>query len=75
MAAPTRPRRSGVASSSGIASQPAGLGLYWIATNVWSLGQQVIVQKLIPAPTPPAPGEVKKKKAPPPPPRKRKRRR
>ena len=39
-----------------IASQPAGLGLYWITTNVWSLGQQVVVQRLIPAPTPPTPG-------------------
>jgi YidC/Oxa1 family membrane protein insertase len=58
-----------------IAAQPAGLGLYWIATNVWSLGQQMIVQRIIPAPPPPAPEEVKKQKAPPPPPRKRKRRR
>jgi YidC/Oxa1 family membrane protein insertase len=61
-----------------IASQPAGLGLYWIATNVWSLGQQVVVQKLIPAPTPPTPEEIEQRKvtkAPPPPPRKRKRRR
>jgi YidC/Oxa1 family membrane protein insertase len=59
-----------------IASQPAGLGLYWIATNVWSLGQQVVVQRLIPAPPPPSPEEIKKKTAPPPPPpRKRKRRR
>jgi len=58
-----------------IASQPAGLGLYWIATNVWSLGQQVIVQRLIPAHTPPTVEEVQKTKAPPPPPRKRKRRR
>jgi YidC/Oxa1 family membrane protein insertase len=58
-----------------IASQPAGLGLYWIATNLWSLGQQVVVQRLIPAPTPPAPEEAKRQKAPPPPPRKRKRRR
>ena len=58
-----------------IASQAAGLGLYWIATNVWSLGQQVVVQKLIPAPPPPTPEEVKAQRAPPPPPRKRKRRR
>jgi YidC/Oxa1 family membrane protein insertase len=58
-----------------IATQPAGLGLYWIATNVWSLGQQVVVQKLIPAPTPPTPAEVKAAKPPPPPPRKKKKRR
>jgi YidC/Oxa1 family membrane protein insertase len=58
-----------------IATQPAGLGLYWIATNVWSLGQQVVVQKIIPAPTPPSPEEVKAAKPPPPPPRKKKKRR
>lgn len=61
-----------------IATQPAGLAVYWIATNVWSLGQQVVVQKLIPAPTPPSPDEAaaaKVTKPPPPPPRKRKKRR
>ena len=62
-----------------IALQPAGLAVYWIATNVWSLGQQVIVQRMIPAPTPPSQEEKVKAKAtappPPPPPRKRKRRR
>jgi YidC/Oxa1 family membrane protein insertase len=58
-----------------IATQPAGLGLYWIATNVWSLLQQVVVQQFMPAPTPPSPEEAKAAKPPPPPPRKRKRRR
>jgi YidC/Oxa1 family membrane protein insertase len=59
-----------------IASQPAGLGLYWVTTNFWSLGQQVVVQRLIPAPKPPSPEErEKKKEPPPPPPRKKKRRR
>ena len=58
-----------------IATQPAGLGLYWIATNVWSLGQQVVVQRIIPAPTPPSPEEAKAAKPPPPPPRKKKKRR
>jgi YidC/Oxa1 family membrane protein insertase len=57
-----------------IARQPAGLAVYWITTNVWSLGQQVVVQRLIPAPTHPPPEEKAKAKAPPPPPRKRKRR-
>lgn len=57
-----------------IASQAAGLGVYWIATNVWSLGQQMVVQKIIPAPKPPSPEEAKATKAPPPPPRKRKKR-
>ena len=63
-----------------IASQPAGLGLYWIATNVFSLGQQVVVQRLIPAPKPPSPEEIEAKRVaraepPPPPPRKKKKRR
>ncbi len=58
-----------------IATQPAGLGLYWIATNVWSLGQQVVVQRLIPAPVAPSPEAAKAAKPPPPPPRKKKKRR
>ena len=59
-----------------IATQPAGLGLYWIATNVWSLGQQVVVQRVMPMPKPPSPEEAAKTaKPPPPPPRKRKKRR
>jgi YidC/Oxa1 family membrane protein insertase len=63
-----------------IVSQPAGLGLYWIATNIWSLGQQVVVQRIMPAPKPPTEeekAEAVKARAtpPPPPPRKRKRRR
>jgi YidC/Oxa1 family membrane protein insertase len=57
-----------------IASQPAGLGVYWIATNVWSLGQQMVVQKIIPAPQPPSEEEKVAAKAPPPPPRKKKKR-
>ena len=39
-----------------IASQPAGLAVYWITTNFWSLGQQVVVQRIMPMPTPPTPG-------------------
>jgi YidC/Oxa1 family membrane protein insertase len=58
-----------------IINAPAGLAVYWIATNVFSLGQQWVVQKVIPAPPPPAPEEAKAKKPPPPPPRKKKRRR
>ena len=66
-----------------IASSPAGLGLYWVATNVWSLGQQVVVQRLIPAPQHPDPDDPEtakaaapvKKDAPPPPPRKKKKKR
>ena len=61
-----------------IATQPAGLGLYWIATNLWSLGQQYVVQQIMPSPKPPTEeekAEREKAKPPPPPPRKRKRRR
>jgi YidC/Oxa1 family membrane protein insertase len=64
---------------------PAGLIVYWITTNFWTLGQQVVVRKLSPPQAAvtggkPVPamaaveGEVPKK-APPPPPRKKKRRR
>lgn len=58
-----------------IIAQPAGLALYWIATNVWSLLQQVIVQRLMPAPPPPTPEEVKAKRPPPPSPKKKKKKR
>ena len=33
-----------------VISFPAGLVLYWITTNVWTIGQQYTIQKLIPAP-------------------------
>ena len=29
---------------------PAGLVLYWITTNVWTIGQQLAVKKFIPPP-------------------------
>lgn len=58
-----------------IVSQPAGLAVYWITTNIWSLGQQVVVQRMIPAPTPDENATKLPAKAPPPPPRKKKRRR
>lgn len=54
---------------------PAGLVLYWITTNVWTIGQQYVIQKVIPAPPVPTPAEVKAAKPPPPPPKKKKRRR
>ncbi len=28
---------------------PAGLLVYWIATNVWTMGQQAVVRALLPA--------------------------
>jgi YidC/Oxa1 family membrane protein insertase len=57
-----------------IASQPAGLAVYWITTNIWSLGQQVVVQRIMPMPTPPAPEEAAAARPPPKPPRKKKKR-
>jgi len=54
---------------------PAGLVVYWITTNFWTIGQQYTIQRLIPAPHVPTPEEVRASKPPPPPPRKRKRRR
>ena len=33
-----------------ILSFPAGLILYWITTNIWTIGQGLVVKKIIPAP-------------------------
>lgn len=54
---------------------PAGLVLYWITTNFWTIGQQYVVNKVVPPPVIPSPAEAAAIKAPPPPPRKKKRRR
>jgi YidC/Oxa1 family membrane protein insertase len=66
---------------------PAGLIVYWITTNFWTLGQQVVVKKLSPPPPVVAGGkalpamaggengEPAPKKKPPPPPRRKKKRR
>jgi YidC/Oxa1 family membrane protein insertase len=54
---------------------PAGLVLYWITTNVWTIGQQYVIQKVIPAPVAPTPEQVAAAKPPPKPPKKKKRRR
>lgn len=56
-------------------SFPAGLLVYWISTNVWTMGQQAVVKIFFPPPPQPTPEEVKESRPPPPPPRKRKRRR
>ncbi len=58
-----------------ILSFPAGLILYWITTNVWTIGQQFAIQRIIPAPKPPTPEEVAAAKPPPPPPKKKRKRR
>jgi YidC/Oxa1 family membrane protein insertase len=56
-------------------SFPAGLLVYWISTNVWTMGQQTVVKLFFPAPPQPTPEEVRATTPPPPPPRKKKRRR
>jgi YidC/Oxa1 family membrane protein insertase len=61
-----------------ILSFPAGLILYWITTNVWTIGQQLVIQKVVPPPataTPEGAAAVQPAKPPPPPPRKKKKRR
>jgi YidC/Oxa1 family membrane protein insertase len=64
---------------------PAGLIIYWITTNFWTLGQQLVVRRLSPPPPAVVPGtpavaladggSAPAKKPPPPPRRKKKRRR
>jgi YidC/Oxa1 family membrane protein insertase len=54
---------------------PAGLVLYWITTNVWTIGQAYAIQRVVPAPPVPTEAEALAAKPPPPPPRKRKKRR
>jgi YidC/Oxa1 family membrane protein insertase len=57
---------------------PAGLILYWITTNIWTIGQQLVIRQVVPVPvaaTPQGAAAVQAVKAPPPPPRKKKKRR
>jgi len=54
---------------------PAGLSLYWITTNFWTVMQAYVAAKLIPAPELATAAEVAAAKPPPPPPKKKKRRR
>jgi YidC/Oxa1 family membrane protein insertase len=57
---------------------PAGLILYWITTNVWTIGQQFVIQKVVPVPvaaTPEGAAAIQAAKPPPKPPRKKKKRR
>lgn len=58
-----------------IISFPAGLILYWITTNIWTIGQQYTIQRLVPAPHAATPEEIAAAKPPPPPPKKKKKRR
>jgi YidC/Oxa1 family membrane protein insertase len=57
---------------------PAGLIVYWITTNLWTIGQGLAMKKLIPVPvvaTPEGAAAIAAAKPPPPPPKKRKRKR
>ena len=61
-----------------ILSFPAGLILYWITTNIWTIGQGLAVKKLIPVPevaTPAGAAAAVAAKPPPKPPKKKKKRR
>jgi YidC/Oxa1 family membrane protein insertase len=61
-----------------IISFPAGLILYWITTNIWTIGQQYTIQKIIPMPvaaTPEGAAAIAATKPPPKPPKKKKKRR
>ena len=46
-----------------IISFEAGLMVYWITTNVWTIGQQLFVKRFLPAPEPPAAKESNGRKA------------
>lgn len=57
---------------------PAGLILYWITTNFWTIGQAFVIQKVVPPPvaaTTEGAAAIQAAKPPPPPPRKKKKRR
>jgi YidC/Oxa1 family membrane protein insertase len=61
-----------------IISFPAGLILYWITTNIWTIGQQLVIKQVVPPPAVATAGgaaAVEEAKPPPPPPRKKKKRR
>lgn len=61
-----------------ILSFPAGLILYWITTNFWTIGQQYAIRRVVPPPvtaTTEGAAAIKASKPPPPPPKKKKRRR
>jgi YidC/Oxa1 family membrane protein insertase len=58
-----------------VISFPAGLVLYWITTNFWTIGQQYALKRFIPAPEMATAAAVAAAKPPPPPPKKKKRRR
>jgi YidC/Oxa1 family membrane protein insertase len=52
----------------------AALSVYWISTNLWTLGQQQVVHTILGPVKKPTEEEIKAAKPPPPPPRKKKKR-
>ena len=58
-----------------VISFPAGLIVYWITTNIWTIGQGLVIKRIIPAPHVPTVEEKRAAKPPPKPPKKKKRRR
>src|ERR1700753_3848570 len=54
---------------------PSRLIVYWITTTLWTIGQGITINKIIPAPVVPTKEEVAAAKPPPKPPKKKKRRR
>jgi YidC/Oxa1 family membrane protein insertase len=47
-----------------IVNFPAGLIVYWITTNVWTVGQQLLVRKLYPKPEPIGPRATEEERRP-----------
>jgi YidC/Oxa1 family membrane protein insertase len=58
-----------------VISFPAGLILYWITTNLWTIGQGITINKIIPAPHVATVEEKRAAKPPPKPPKKKRKRR
>jgi YidC/Oxa1 family membrane protein insertase len=58
-----------------VISFPAGLIVYWITTNLWTIGQGITVNKVIPAPHVATPEEKRAAKPPPKSPKKKRKRR
>ncbi|HXF32793.1 MAG TPA: YidC/Oxa1 family membrane protein insertase [Solirubrobacterales bacterium] len=58
-----------------VISFPAGLIVYWITTNIWTIGQGLVIKRIIPAPVVATVEEKRAAKPPPKPPKKKKRRR
>ncbi|MGH3032212.1 MAG: hypothetical protein ACRDNE_15905, partial [Gaiellaceae bacterium] len=42
-----------VAPPVGVSFFPMGLMLYWVTTNLWTVGQGIVTRRLVPKPEPP----------------------